>query len=366
MKYTPEDSILSGKAKKNKKDADLKSYFENTHQVFTPSWIKYKNPSLKSEEEEGEEDEKPKPKGMALLKKIYGGGSGFDEKEGGSKIDNPELYEKARQIADEKYSKPSAYKSGFIVKTYKELGGTYSGKKENKGIGRWFKEGWSDIGGQEYPVYRPTKRVSKDTPLTADEIDPQQAKKQIKLKQKIRGKSNLPPFKPKGGYTPCKTSCKAKVSKRFDEVVDNYQDVINHLEEHQAEGVGDPMDVKQSKLLKKDIKRINALHLQEADKIGTSDPLYQVSNPRQVQKEAREIYGKDAIVYKSSNPKKKYQIQDKNTGKWVFFGDAKMEDFTKHQDPVRRERYLKRALGIKGKWRENPFSPNTLSILLLW
>jgi hypothetical protein len=172
--------------------------------------------------------------------------------------------------------------------------------------------------------------------------------------------------KPKGGSTPCNTSCKAKVSKRFNEVVDNYQDVINHLEEHQAEGVGDPMDKKQSKVLKKDIKRINALHLVEANKIGTGDPLYQVSNPRQVQKEAFDIYGKDAIIYKSTNPKKKYQIQDKNTGRFIHFGDATMEDFHYHKDPERRRRYLARALGIKGKWKQNPFSPNTLSILLLW
>jgi hypothetical protein len=44
-------------------------------------------------------------------------------------IDNIELYNKVKQIADEKYPKPSAYKSGFIVKTYKSMGGTYSGKK---------------------------------------------------------------------------------------------------------------------------------------------------------------------------------------------------------------------------------------------
>ena len=31
-------------------------------------------------------------------------------------IDNPELYQKAKQIADQTYSKPSAFKSGFIVK----------------------------------------------------------------------------------------------------------------------------------------------------------------------------------------------------------------------------------------------------------
>lgn len=125
----------------------------------------------------------------------------FKKKTGkyGLGISNPDLYEKAKKIADEKYSKPSAYKSGFIIKTYKELGGKYSGKKPEKtGIARWFKEEWKDIGGKEYPVYRPTKRITKDTPLTADEIDPQQAKEQIKLKQEIKGESNLPKFIGKG------------------------------------------------------------------------------------------------------------------------------------------------------------------------
>jgi len=117
-------------------------------------------------------------------------------------INNPELYEQAKKIADETYKKPSAYKSGFIIKKYKELGGTYAGKKdENKGIARWFKEQWQDIGNKDYPVYRPTKRITKDTPLTADEIDKKQAKKQIALKQEIKGHANLPPFIGKGLLT---------------------------------------------------------------------------------------------------------------------------------------------------------------------
>jgi hypothetical protein len=61
-------------------------------------------------------------------------------------IDNPSLYEKAKKIADEKYSKPSAYKSGFIVKTYKELGGTYTNDNKQKNLKRWFQEDWKDIG----------------------------------------------------------------------------------------------------------------------------------------------------------------------------------------------------------------------------
>ena len=64
--------------------------------------------------------------------------------------------------------------------------------------------------------------------------------------------------------------------------------------------------------------------------------------------------------------KKKYQILDKLTGKWVHFGDAKMEDFEKHLDPVRQRNYLNRSLNIKGKWRQNIYSPNLLAIALLW
>jgi hypothetical protein len=107
---------------------------------------------------------------------------------------NLELYNTIKKEADRIYSKPSAYKSGYIVKEYKKRGGEYSGKKTNTGLTRWYKEQWKDIGNKSYPVYRPTKRITKDTPLTADEIDPVQAVKQIALKQKIRGRKNLPKF----------------------------------------------------------------------------------------------------------------------------------------------------------------------------
>jgi len=110
---------------------------------------------------------------------------------------NPVLYEKVKRHADLIYDKPSAYKSGWIVKTYKEQGGEYTGAKTKEGLTRWYKEAWSDVGNQPYPVYRPTKRISSKTPLTATEISPTQLKKQIQLKQKIKGTRNLPPFKKK-------------------------------------------------------------------------------------------------------------------------------------------------------------------------
>ena len=109
-------------------------------------------------------------------------------------IDNPKLYEEVKQYADTIYSKPSAYKSGFIVKRYKELGGTYSGNEPKK-LKQWFAENWLDVGGKDYPVYRPTVRVNKSTPLTVQEISPSNLKQQIRLKQRIRGNRNLPPFK---------------------------------------------------------------------------------------------------------------------------------------------------------------------------
>jgi hypothetical protein len=110
-------------------------------------------------------------------------------------INNRTLYDQVKQYADEIYKKPSAYKSGFIVKTYKQHGGTYSDDKKEKPLARWFKEAWQDIGHKEYPVYRPTIKVNKKTPLLTTEIDQVQLKKQIKLKQKIKGNKNLPKFK---------------------------------------------------------------------------------------------------------------------------------------------------------------------------
>jgi hypothetical protein len=117
-------------------------------------------------------------------------------------VDNPELYKQAKAIADEKYTKPSAYKSGFIVKKYKELGGTYTDDKQPKKLATWFKERWSDIAGLDYPVYRPTKRVNKDTPLTPQEIDPVNLLQQILLKQQLKGEYNLPAFKAGGALPP--------------------------------------------------------------------------------------------------------------------------------------------------------------------
>jgi len=113
-------------------------------------------------------------------------------------INNQDLYNKVKQYADTIYKKPSAYKSGFIVKTYKQQGGTYSDDKQPRNLKRWYKEEWADIGNKSYPVYRPTKRINKHTPLTEDEINNKNLKSQIALKQIIKGDYNLPKFEGKG------------------------------------------------------------------------------------------------------------------------------------------------------------------------
>ena len=116
------------------------------------------------------------------------------------KILNQNLYNQVKKEADEKYSKPSAYKSGWIVKTYKERGGKYVNDCEKKNLEKWFQEKWENVADDnQYPVLRPTIRIDKTTPLTVKEIDPKNLNSQIKIKQNIKGMENLQPFKKIGG-----------------------------------------------------------------------------------------------------------------------------------------------------------------------
>jgi hypothetical protein len=111
---------------------------------------------------------------------------------------DPILYETVKKEADIIYKKNSAYKSGWIVKTYKDRGGIYYGEKPiNKGLSRWHKEKWMDIGNKEYPVFRPSVRINKHTPLLPNEINKKNLYDQIALKQFYKDIKNLPPFQKK-------------------------------------------------------------------------------------------------------------------------------------------------------------------------
>jgi len=109
-------------------------------------------------------------------------------------IVNKKLYEKAKKDADKVYERHSAYKSMYIQKRYKELGGKYKTEKKKKGkTDRWNDEKWIQVipylkDGKEIvcgldnkknKVCRPLKRVDKDTPITIKEL------------QKIHSNKNL-------------------------------------------------------------------------------------------------------------------------------------------------------------------------------
>jgi hypothetical protein len=89
------------------------------------------------------------------------------------------------------------------------------------------------------------------------------------------------------------------------------------------------------------------------------------SNPATVRKRAKEYFGSSDIkVELSTKNDKKYMIKVGN--RTIHFGQMLYEDFTKHRDVERRNRYLARSTKIKGDWKKDIYSPNNLSIHLLW
>ena len=101
--------------------------------------------------------------------------------------------------------------------------------------------------------------------------------------------------------------------------------------------------------------------------------LTDVSNPQMVYDRARKLYGDNVIIKESTRKDKKYMIYNSNTNKYIHFGSLNHLDYTKYIELYglevgndRREKYLKRALNIKGNWRNDIYSANNLSIYLIW
>ena len=94
------------------------------------------------------------------------------------------------------------------------------------------------------------------------------------------------------------------------------------------------------------------------------EEINKVSNPHIVLELLHEYYGKDKELLISTRKNKKYMV--KNNNKYIHFGDIRFEDFTKHKNKERQLRYLARASRIKGDWAKDIYSPNMLSIILLW
>lgn len=112
--------------------------------------------------------------------------------------ENPKLYQEVKEYINGIYKKPSAYRSMAYMKEYKRRNGRFIPDRKPKNLSRWMKEEWRDVNPNKtkrsYPVFRPTKRISRKTPLTVDEIPLRVLQKQATRKQRIKGLHNLPPF----------------------------------------------------------------------------------------------------------------------------------------------------------------------------
>ena len=115
-----------------------------------------------------------------------------------SKPTDKELYEKVKKKVYSQYKVHSAYRSSALVKAYKEAfekkhgknKKAYTGtKKKDEGISRWMREKWrSDTGEKVYTskssVFRPTKRITKDTPTTFKELSKKEIERAKKEKKR--------------------------------------------------------------------------------------------------------------------------------------------------------------------------------------
>ena len=94
--------------------------------------------------------------------------------------ENTQLYEQVKSEIYKLYPKHSAYRSGLLVQEYKRRGGTYTRKKPTtKGLVRWYQELWSNQRGEPFyrfksDIFRPTLRITKDSPITFSELTPQE------------------------------------------------------------------------------------------------------------------------------------------------------------------------------------------------
>lgn len=132
---------------------------------------------------------------------------------------NTKLYENVKAQAKRKFDVwPSAYASGWLVKTYKARGGTYRvqdgkskpdrterpAKKQSQGpLARWYDEKWVDVcryletgklascgrhratmsRDEKYPYCRPSIRISEKTPKTLDEISREELERRCRVKR---------------------------------------------------------------------------------------------------------------------------------------------------------------------------------------
>ena len=113
-----------------------------------------------------------------------------------------EIYKKAKAKADKTYERHSAYKSMYLSRVYKEMGGRY--KKDGKGskLKNWRDEKWVQVlpfllenkkiecgFGDNKKGCRPLKRIDKNTPATIPELIKKHGKEKMIKLAKIKRKN---------------------------------------------------------------------------------------------------------------------------------------------------------------------------------
>ena len=101
------------------------------------------------------------------------------------------------------------------------------------------------------------------------------------------------------------------------------------------------------------------------ERFPRTNDIWLFSNPEKAQRKAFQIYGPNAVIYKSQAKNKKYYIITPE-GKKVNFGQMGYEDYTFHNDANRRNNYLRRTENMKGDWKSNGYSANNLARNILW
>lgn len=95
--------------------------------------------------------------------------------------------------------------------------------------------------------------------------------------------------------------------------------------------------------------------------------VYKYSNPNIVFEKADRLFGNMDMDYElqlSTRKDKKYMIRgDFTNNQWVHFGQMGYDDFTKHNDYIRRNKFLKRNHNWAYRY---PHTPAFLSFTLLW
>lgn len=90
--------------------------------------------------------------------------------------------------------------------------------------------------------------------------------------------------------------------------------------------------------------------------------LTKYSNPVIAQHQAWKYLDRNAILHVSNKPTKKYMIEGPD-GKWIHFGQMGSEDYTYHQDEVRRQRFRTR----NHKWaKADKWTPAYMAYYILW